>query len=175
MKYSYTEKKRIRKNFGKINKIIDIPQMLEIQFDSYASFLCTSDSPGERSKTGLHKAFNSVFPIISHSGHVRLEYVDYILGKPLFNVQECQLRGLTYSAPLQVLMRLVICEKDNIEKVKDIKEQEVFMGEIPLMTNKGSFVIVCDRVFSEKLNIVPTLKEALDFIEMEEIERQLNY
>ena len=156
MKYSYTEKKRIRKNFGKINKIIDIPQMLEIQFDSYASFLCTSDSPGERSKTGLHKAFNSVFPIISHSGHVRLEYVDYILGKPLFNVQECQLRGLTYSAPLQVLMRLVICEKDNIEKVKDIKEQEVFMGEIPLMTNKGSFVINgTERVVVSQLHRSP--------------------
>jgi DNA-directed RNA polymerase subunit beta len=156
MEYTYTEKKRIRKNFGKRKQVIDIPPMLDIQTDSYVGFLNTSGSAEERSSSGIHKAFNSVFPIISHSGHVRLEYIDYSVGTPLFNVQECQLRGLTYSAPLKVLMRLVICERENQEKVKDIKEQEVFMGDIPLMTEKGSFVINgTERVVVSQLHRSP--------------------
>ena len=156
MEYTYTEKKRIRKNFGKRKQVIDIPPMLDIQTDSYVGFLNTSSSAEERSSSGIHKAFNSVFPIISHSGHVRLEYIDYSVGTPLFNVQECQLRGLTYSAPLKVLMRLVICERENQEKVKDIKEQEVFMGDIPLMTEKGSFVINgTERVVVSQLHRSP--------------------
>ena len=156
MEYTYTEKKRIRKNFGKRKQVIDIPPMLDIQTDSYVGFLNTSNSAEERSSSGIHKAFNSVFPIISHSGHVRLEYIDYSVGTPLFNVQECQLRGLTYSAPLKVLMRLVICERENQEKVKDIKEQEVFMGDIPLMTEKGSFVINgTERVVVSQLHRSP--------------------
>jgi DNA-directed RNA polymerase subunit beta len=156
MEYTYTEKKRIRKNFGKRKQVIDIPPMLDIQTDSYVGFLNTSNSAEERSSSGIHKAFNSVFPIISHSGHVRLEYIDYSVGAPLFNVQECQLRGLTYSAPLKVLMRLVICERENQEKVKDIKEQEVFMGDIPLMTEKGSFVINgTERVVVSQLHRSP--------------------
>ena len=156
MEYTYTEKKRIRKNFGKRKQVIDIPPMLDIQTDSYSDFLSTSEKIETRSSSGLHKAFYSVFPIISHSGHVRLEYIDYSVGKPIFNVQECQLRGLTYAAPLKVLMRLVICERDNPEKVKDIKEQEVFMGDIPLMTNKGSFVINgTERVVVSQLHRSP--------------------
>ena len=110
MEYTYTEKKRIRKNFGKRKEVIDIPPMLNIQTDSYVGFLNTTSNAEERAKSGIHKAFHSVFPIISHSGHVRLEYIDYSVGTPVFNVKECQLRGLTYSAPLKVLMRLVICE-----------------------------------------------------------------
>ena len=156
MEYTYTEKKRIRKNFGKRKQVIDIPPMLDIQTDSYVGFLNTSNSAEERSSSGIHKAFNSVFPIISHSGHVRLEYIDYSVGTPLFNVKECQLRGLTYSAPLKVLMRLIICERENQEKVKDIKEQEVFMGDIPLMTEKGSFVINgTERVVVSQLHRSP--------------------
>ena len=156
MEYTYTEKKRIRKNFGKRKQVIDIPPMLDIQTDSYSEFLSTSDKEEVRSSSGLHKAFHSVFPIISHSGHVRLEYIDYSVGNPIFNVQECQLRGLTYAAPLKVLMRLVICERDNPEKVKDIKEQEVFMGDIPLMTDKGSFVINgTERVVVSQLHRSP--------------------
>ena len=96
MEYTYTEKKRIRKNFGKRKQVIDIPPMLDIQTDSYSGFLSTSANADTRSTSGIHKAFNSVFPIISHSGHVRLEYIDYTVGAPIFNVQECQLRGLTY-------------------------------------------------------------------------------
>ena len=123
MEYTYTEKKRIRKNFGKRKQVIDIPSMLDIQTDSYAEFLNVGTDSEARAESGIHKAFNSVFPIISHSGHVRLEYIDYSVGTPVFNVQECQLRGLTYAAPLKVLMRLVICERENQEKIKDfIKE-----------------------------------------------------
>ena len=156
MEYTYTEKKRIRKNFGKRKQVIDIPSMLDIQTDSYSSFLSTSANAEDRASSGIHRAFTSVFPIISHSGHVRLEYIDYSVGTPIFNVQECQLRGLTYAAPLKVLMRLVICERENLEKVKDIKEQEVFMGDIPLMTDKGSFVINgTERVVVSQLHRSP--------------------
>ena len=156
MAYTYTEKKRIRKNFGKRNQVIDIPSMLDIQTDSYASFLNTSSNNEDRENSGIHKAFKSVFPIISHSGHVRLEYADYTVGKPLFNVHECQLRGLTYAAPLKVLMKLVICERENLDKVKEIKEQEVFMGDIPLMTEKGSFIINgTERVVVSQLHRSP--------------------
>ena len=156
MEYTYTEKKRIRKNFGKRKQVIDIPSMLDIQTDSYSSFLNTTTNTEDRATSGIHKAFTSVFPIISHSGHVRLEYIDYSVGTPIFNVQECQLRGLTYAAPLKVLMRLVICERENLEKVKDIKEQEVFMGDIPLMTDKGSFVINgTERVVVSQLHRSP--------------------
>ena len=156
MEYTYTEKKRIRKNFGKRKQVIDIPSMLDIQTDSYIGFLNTVGDDKARALSGLHKAFNSVFPIISHSGHVRLEYIDYNVGTPLFNVQECQLRGLTYSAPLKVVMRLVISERENFEKVKDIKEQEVFMGDIPLMTERGSFIINgTERVVVSQLHRSP--------------------
>ncbi len=156
MAYTYTEKKRIRKNFGKRNQVIDIPSMLDIQTDSYASFLNTSSNNEGRENSGIHKAFKSVFPIISHSGHVKLEYSDYTVGKPLFNVHECQLRGLTYAAPLKVLMKLVICERENLDKVKEIKEQEVFMGDIPLMTEKGSFIINgTERVVVSQLHRSP--------------------
>ena len=156
MEYTYTEKKRIRKNFGKRKEVIDIPPMLNIQTDSYVGFLNTTSNAEERAKSGIHKAFHSVFPIISHSGHVRLEYIDYSVGTPVFNVKECQLRGLTYSAPLKVLMRLVICERENQDKIKDIKEQEVFMGDIPLMTQKGSFVINgTERVVVSQLHRSP--------------------
>ncbi len=156
MAYTYTEKKRIRKNFGKRKQVIDIPSMLDIQTDSYASFLNTSSNNEDRENSGIHKAFKSVFPIISHSGHVRLEYADYSVGKPLFNVHECQLRGLTYAAPLKVLMKLVICERENLDKVKEIKEQEVFMGDIPLMTEKGSFIINgTERVVVSQLHRSP--------------------
>ena len=104
MEYTYTEKKRIRKNFGKRKQVIDIPPMLDIQTDSYSEFLSISEDNEVRSLSGLHKAFHSVFPIVSHSGHVRLEYIDYSVGTPVFNVQECQLRGLTYGAPLKVCL-----------------------------------------------------------------------
>jgi len=110
MAYSFTEKKRIRKNFGKQPSILEVPYLLAIQLDSYRSFL-QSDKPEEaRDDVGLHAAFKSVFPIASYSGNASLEYVSYRLGEPVFDVKECQLRGLTYAAPLRVKVRLIVLD-----------------------------------------------------------------
>jgi DNA-directed RNA polymerase subunit beta len=138
MAYSYTEKKRIRKDFGKLPQVMDVPYLLAIQLDSYKKFLQTLVEPTDRLDAGLHAAFNSVFPIVSYSGNASLEYVGYRLGEPVFDVKECQIRGITYAAPLRVKVRLVIYDRESSNKaVKDIKEQEVYMGEMPLMTDNG--------------------------------------
>ena len=144
MSYSFTEKKRIRKDFGKFPSVMDVPYLLAIQVDSYRKLLQMDARTGQREDYGLHGALKSVFPIVSYSGNAALEYVDYRLGKPTFNVKECQLRGLTYAAPLRVTARLVIYDKESKatpKPVKDIKEQEIYMGEMPLMTDNGTFVI----------------------------------
>src|ERR1044072_1722484 len=101
MAYSFTEKKRIRKNFGKQATIMDVPYLLAIQLDSYRQFLQSRKSEESRTEIGLHAAFQSVFPISSYSGNATLEYISYRLGEPVFDVKECQLRGLTYAAPLR--------------------------------------------------------------------------
>ncbi len=159
MQYSFTEKKRVRKDFGKRPQILEVPYMLQIQLASYRQFLQVDASADNRADTGLHGAFNTVFPIESYSGNVILEYVSYRLGKPVFDVKECQLRGLTYAAPLRVTVRLVIYDKDapaSQKKVKDIKEQEVYMGELPLMTDTGTFVINgTERVIVSQLHRSP--------------------
>ncbi|MFQ3230450.1 DNA-directed RNA polymerase subunit beta [Reinekea sp.] len=157
MAYSYTEKKRIRKNFGKLEPVMDIPYLLAIQLDSYRSFLQADLDAAERQDSGLHAAFKSVFPIVSYSGNAALEYVSYKLGKPAFDVKECQLRGVTYSAPLRVKVRLIIYDKESSSKaIKDIKEQEVYMGEIPLMTDNGTFIINgTERVVVSQLHRSP--------------------
>jgi len=108
MAYSYTEKKRIRKDFGKLPEVMDIPYLLAIQVESYKEFLQEDLSSEERLQRGLHAAFNSVFPIVSYSGNAALEYVSYKLGRPVFDVQECQLRSVTYACPLRVKVRLII-------------------------------------------------------------------
>ena len=126
MAYSFTEKKRIRKNFGKRPTILDVPYLLSIQVDSYNKFLQTSKSIEDREDKGLHAAFQSVFPIVSYSGNAALEYVSYRLGTPVFDVKECQMRGLTFAAPIRVLVRLVIYDKEasgTPKPVKDIREQ----------------------------------------------------
>ena len=157
MAYSYTEKKRIRKDFGKLPQVMSIPYLLAIQVESYKDFVQDKIEPSERQMKGLHAAFQSVFPITSYSGNASLEYVSYRLGKPLFNVKECQLRSVTYAVPLRVTVRLVIFDKDSGNKdVKDIKEQEVYMGEIPLMTDNGTFVINgIERVVVSQLHRSP--------------------
>ena len=157
MAYSYTEKKRIRKDFGKLPQVMSIPYLLAIQVESYKEFVQDKVEPSERQMKGLHAAFQSVFPITSYSGNASLEYVSYRLGKPLFNVKECQLRSVTYAVPLRVTVRLVIFDKDSGNKdVKDIKEQEVYMGEIPLMTDNGTFVINgIERVVVSQLHRSP--------------------
>ncbi|MGB5397790.1 MAG: DNA-directed RNA polymerase subunit beta, partial [Gammaproteobacteria bacterium] len=142
MAYSFTEKKRIRKDFGKRPPILDVPYLLSMQLDSYRGFLQADKSVKERMDVGLQGAFSSVFPIVSYSGHVELQYVSYTLGKPVFDVKECQLRGMTYAAPLRVVLRLVIYDKESKKRItpKEVKEQEVYMGEMPLMTDNGTFV-----------------------------------
>jgi DNA-directed RNA polymerase subunit beta len=149
MAYSFTEKKRIR--------VMEIPYLLSIQVDSYDKFLQLDLKPREREEIGLHAAFRSVFPIVSYSGSAALEYVEYRLGEPAFDVKECVLRGITYAAPLRVKVRLIIYDKESSNKaVKDVKEQEVYMGEIPLMTENGTFVINgTERVVVSQLHRSP--------------------
>jgi DNA-directed RNA polymerase subunit beta len=159
MAYSFTEKKRIRKNFGKRPTILDVPYLLSIQVDSYNKFLQSDKTIEERTDIGLHAAFKSVFPIVSYSGNAALEYVSYRLGTPVFDVKECQMRGLTYAAPIRVLVRLVIYDKEasgTPKPVKDIREQEVYLGEMPLMTDHGTFVINgTERVIVSQLHRSP--------------------
>jgi DNA-directed RNA polymerase subunit beta len=159
MAYSFTEKKRIRKDFGKRPSILDVPYLLAIQLDSYRSYLQAEVAEEGREDIGLHAAFKSVFPITSYSGNAMLEYVSYRLGEPVFDVKECQLRGLTYASPLRVKVRLVVFDKDAPgakKPVKDVREQEVYLGELPLMTDNGTFVINgTERVIVSQLHRSP--------------------
>ena len=144
MTYSYTEKKRLRKDFGKRQSILDVPYLLATQRSSYEHFLQSGRAPEERKDAGLHAAFKSVFPMDSYSGNAALEYVSYRLDEPAFDVKECKMRGLTFAASLKAKVRLVIYDKEAglaNKVVKDIREQEVYMGELPLMTETGTFVI----------------------------------
>jgi DNA-directed RNA polymerase subunit beta len=159
MAYSFTEKKRIRKDFGKRPSILGVPYLLSIQLDSYRQFLQESADPDNRQDVGLHAAFKSVFPIVSYSGSAALEYLNFRLGEPVFDVKECQLRGLTYAAPLRVKVRLVIYDREATgpkKAVKEVREQEVYLGEMPLMTDHGTFVINgTERVIVSQLHRSP--------------------
>ena len=153
MAYSYSEKKRIRKDFGKRPSVLEVPYLLSIQLDSFKKFI-ELDPEGNN---GLEAAFRSVFPIAAYSGNSELQYVSYHLGEPVFDVKECQIRGITYSAPLRVKLRLVLYDKEAAAgTVKDMREQEVYMGEIPLMTENGTFVINgTERVIVSQLHRSP--------------------
>jgi DNA-directed RNA polymerase subunit beta len=159
MAYSFTEKKRIRKDFGKRPSILDVPFLLATQIDSYREFLQADRSVGDRRDVGLHAAFKTVFPIESYSGNAVLEYVKYRLGEPVFDERECHLRGATFAAPLRVLLRLVIYDKEapaGSKVIKDVREQEVYMGELPLMTGTGTFIINgTERVIVSQLHRSP--------------------
>ncbi|MDA3922383.1 MAG: DNA-directed RNA polymerase subunit beta [Salinisphaera sp.] len=159
MAYSFTEKKRIRKDFAKQPSVLEMPFLLATQLDSYRQFLQEGVDPDKRAEAGLHAAFSSVFPMASHSGSAALEYVSYRLGHPVFDEKECRVRGMIYSAPLRVTIRLIIYDKDskaNPKPVKDIKEQEVYMGEMPLMTGTGTFIINgTERVIVNQLHRSP--------------------
>jgi DNA-directed RNA polymerase subunit beta len=159
MAYSFTEKKRIRKNFGKQGSVLETPYLLAIQLDSYRQFLQADKAEDGREDVGLHAAFKTVFPISSYSGNAVLEYVSYRLGEPVFDVKECQLRGLTYAAPLRVKVRLVVYDKEAAgpkKPVKDVREQEVYLGELPLMTDNGTFVVNgTERVIVSQLHRSP--------------------
>ncbi|OWT67330.1 MULTISPECIES: DNA-directed RNA polymerase subunit beta [unclassified Achromobacter] len=157
MPYSYTEKKRIRKSFAKREDVQDVPFLLATQLQSYLTFLQAETAPSQRANDGLQAAFSSIFPIVSHNGMARLEFVSYVLGEPVFDVKECQQRGLTYASPLRAKVRLVLLDREvSKPTVKEVKEQEVYMGEIPLMTGTGSFVINgTERVIVSQLHRSP--------------------
>ena len=156
MPYSYTEK-RIRKSFAKREDVQNVPFLLATQLQSYLTFLQADTAPSERVADGLQAAFTSIFPIVSHNGMARLEFVSYVLGEPVFDVKECQQRGLTYASPLRAKVRLVLLDREvSKPTVKEVKEQEVYMGEIPLMTGTGSFVINgTERVIVSQLHRSP--------------------
>ncbi|MEK6684778.1 MAG: DNA-directed RNA polymerase subunit beta [Pseudomonadota bacterium] len=157
MSYSFTEKKRIRKSFAKRASVLPIPFLLATQLESYAAFLQEKIAPNKRQNQGLQAAFNSIFPIESHTKNARLDFISYELGSPVFDVKECQQRGLTYASPLRAKVRLTIMDKEvSKPTVKEVKEQEVYMGEIPLMTDTGSFVINgTERVIVSQLHRSP--------------------
>ncbi|MES2047060.1 MAG: DNA-directed RNA polymerase subunit beta [Pseudomonadota bacterium] len=158
MHYSFTEKKRIRKSFAKRANVHNVPFLLATQLESYLAFLQADKVPSTRKNEGLQSAFTSIFPIVSHNGFARLEFLSYVLGDPAFDVKECQLRGLTFASPLRAKVRLVILDKESPTKpvVKEMKEQEVYMGELPLMTTTGSFVINgTERVIVSQLHRSP--------------------
>ena len=156
MAYSFTEKKRIRKSFAKRATVHQVPFLLATQIESYTQFL-QAETPTARRKTeGLQAAFNAIFPIASHNGLARMEFVSYHLSNPPFDVKECQQRGLTFHSALRAKVRLIINDRENPGKVKEVKEQEVYMGEIPLMTSTGSFVINgTERVIVSQLHRSP--------------------
>jgi DNA-directed RNA polymerase subunit beta len=155
--YSSTEKKRIRKSFAKRASVLNVPFLLATQLESYTAFLQAAVPPNERKNEGLQAAFTSIFPISSHSGNARLEFVSFALGEPPFDVKECQQRGLTYASPLRAKVRLTIMDREAPKPtVKEVKEQEVYMGEIPLMTTTGSFIINgTERVIVSQLHRSP--------------------
>jgi len=136
--------RRVRKDFGKIQSVVEIPNLIEIQRNSYEAFLQKDYAPEHREDTGLQGVFKSVFPITDYNENASLEFVGYHFGDPKYTVEECHDRGMTYAIPLKVTLRLIVYEQDRDSRsrtVKDIKEQEVYLGELPLMTEKGTFII----------------------------------
>ncbi|MCK9389806.1 MAG: DNA-directed RNA polymerase subunit beta [Sulfuritalea sp.] len=156
MAYSYTEKKRIRKSFAKRANVLDVPFLLATQIESFTRFLQADVPPAQRRNEGLQAAFTSIFPIVAHSGNARLHFVEFMLGEPTFDVKECQQRGLTFASPLRAKVRLELLDRDT-KAVKEVKEdQPLYMGEIPLMTTTGSFVINgTERVIVSQLHRSP--------------------
>ena len=157
---------RLRKNFGKILSAADVPNLIELQKRSYESFLQKDTDPDKRENTGLQSVFKSVFPISDYKGLVQLEFVKYVLQHPSYEIEECRQRKISYSAPMRIILRLVVFEQEGTEKeganeksektIRDVKEQEVFLGEIPLMTDSGSFIINgTERVIVSQLHRSP--------------------
>ena len=161
MSYSFTEKKRIRKSFATRPSVLAVPSLLEMQLRSYSEFLQADVAPADRNPNeGLQSAFTSIFPITSHNGLARLVFESYSLDEPIFDVAECQLRGLTYASRLRARIRLEIIDRDDPAKtrIKEIRENEVYMGEIPLMTEKASFIVNgSERVIVSQLHRSPGL------------------
>src|SRR5687767_6265808 len=160
MAYSYTERKRIRKSFGKRDSVLEVPYLLQMQKDAYTAFLQADVAPQKRTIEGLQAAFDSAFPIVSHNGFVEMKFIEYNLAKPAFDVRECQTRGLTFASAVRAKVQLIIYDRESStpqsKVVKEVKEQEVYMGEVPLMTDKGSFIINgTERVIVSQLHRSP--------------------
>ena len=158
--YSYTERKRIRKSFGKRESVLNVPYLLTMQQDSYVAFLQKDVTPAQRKPEGLQAAFLSAFPIVSHNGFVEMKFIEYNMAKPAFDVRECQTRGLTFASAVRARVQLIIYDRESStpqsKVVKEVKEQEVYMGEVPLMTDKGSFIINgTERVIVSQLHRSP--------------------
>ena len=160
MAYSYTERKRIRKSFGSRDSVLEVPYLLQMQKDAYTAFLQADVAPKQRTPEGLQAAFEAAFPIVSHNGFVEMKFIEYTLGKPAFDVRECQTRGLTFASAVRARVQLIIYDRESStpqsKVVKEVKEQEVYMGEVPLMTDKGSFIINgTERVIVSQLHRSP--------------------
>src|SRR3954453_3280972 len=160
MAYSYTERKRIRKSFGSRDSVLEVPYLLQMQKDAYTAFLQADVGPKKRTIEGLQAAFDAAFPIVSHNGFVEMKFLEYNLAKPAFDVRECQTRGLTFASAVRAKVQLIIYDRESSTSqskvVKEIKEQEVYMGEVPLMTTTGSFVINgTERVIVSQLHRSP--------------------
>ncbi|WP_029461864.1 DNA-directed RNA polymerase subunit beta [Serpentinimonas barnesii] len=158
--YSFTERKRIRKSFGSRENVLEIPYLLQMQKDAYTAFLQVDRHPRKRASEGLQAAFESAFPIVSHNGYVEMKFVEYNLAKPVFDVRECQTRGLTFASAVRARVQLIIYDRESSTSqskvVKEVKEQEVYMGEVPLMTDKGSFIVNgTERVIVSQLHRSP--------------------
>ena len=141
---TYNGRKRIRKQFGSIGEVAEMPNLIEVQKSSYDDFLMVKEPPGGRADQGLQAVFRSVFPISDFSGRATLEFVRYEFEPPKYDVDECQQRGMTYAAPLKVTLRLIVFDVDEetgAKSVKDVKEQDVYMGDMPFMTPNGTFII----------------------------------
>ncbi|MDP4302853.1 DNA-directed RNA polymerase subunit beta [Leptothrix discophora] len=158
--YSYTERKRIRKSFGKRASVLNVPYLLTMQKDSYVAFLQKDVPPKQRKPEGLQAAFLSAFPIVSHNGFVEMKFIEFNIAKPPFDVRECQQRGLTFAAAVRARLQMIVYDREastsQSKVVKEIKEQEVYMGEVPLMTDYGSFIVNgTERVIVSQLHRSP--------------------
>src|SRR5256714_565508 len=156
--YSYTERKRIRKSFGKRESVLNVPYLLTMQQDSYVAFLQKDVPPQKRKPEGLQAAFLSAFPIVSHNSMVEMKFIEFNIAKPPFDVRECQQRGLTFAAAVRAKLQMIIYDRESApaKVVKEIKEQEVYMGEVPLMTDYGSFIVNgTERVIVSQLHRSP--------------------
>src|SRR5438876_5715583 len=144
MARSLSEKRRIRKSFGRVSEVAPMPNLIEVQKSSYDHFLQMGVVPEARTSVGLQEVFKSFFPIRDFSERAQLEFVRYELEPPKYDVEECQQRGITFAAPLKVTLRLVVWDVDEdtgSRSIRDIKEQDVYMGDMPLMTKNGTFII----------------------------------
>ena len=159
MSKSFTGRKRIRKTFGRIAEVTTMPNLIEVQKSSYDQFLQVGVIAEKRQNSGLQEVFRSVFPIRDFSEKAELQFVRYELEEPKYDVEECQQRGMTFAAPLKVTLRLVVWDHDEetgARSIRDIKEQDVYMGDMPLMTHSGTFVVAgTERVVVSQMHRSP--------------------